>query len=110
MDAQAINEILESLKITLGVTEEAEIAILSEILNDAIAEIKKARNYPDDMSEAAIDADMQKYISNIKKLTKYDYSQIGAESESAHNENGTNRTFYDRAKCFDGVVPFCRQF
>lgn len=105
-----VTPILESLIITLGITEEADKAILAEILNDAVDEIKKARNYPSDMSEAEIEADLLRYTSNIKKLAKYDFSQIGAESESAHNENGTNRTFYDRAKCFDGVVPFCRQF
>ena len=110
MDSQAINEILESLKITLGVTKETDIAILSEILNDAIAEIKEARKYPSDMSASEIEADLQNYISNIKKLSKYDYSQIGGEFEKSHSENGVNRTFEDRRKCFDGVVPYCRQF
>ena len=110
MDSQTINEILESLKITLGVTEESDIAILTEILNDAIAEIKAARKYPSDMSAADIEADMLNYITNVKKLTKYDYSQVGAEFQETHNENGTNRTFGDRRKCFDGVVPFANCF
>lgn len=110
MDSETINEILESLKITLDVTEDKDIAILTEILNDAIAEIKAARKYPSDMSVADIEADMLNYISNVKKLTKYDYSKVGAESQESHNENGTNRTFFDRAKCFDGVVPYCRLF
>ena len=54
MDSQTINEILESLKKTLGVTEESDIAILTEILNDAIEEIKEARKYPSDMSASSI--------------------------------------------------------
>jgi len=110
MDSETINEILDSLKLTLGVTEEADTAILTEILNDAIAEIKDARHYPDDMSASDIDADLQNYISNIKKLSKYDYNQIGVEYQVSHNENGINRSYMDRRRCFDGVYPYCRQF
>lgn len=110
MDSTTFNEILESLETLLGVTEEGDIAILTEILNDAIAEIKEARHYPSEMSASDIEADMLKYITNIKKLSKYDFNQIGAELQSSHSENGVNRQYSDRRKCFDGVVPYCRQF
>lgn len=110
MGEETFNQILESLKITLGVTEVRDIAILTEILNDAITEIKEARHYPSEMSASDIESDMQKFISNIKKLSKYDYNQIGAELQSSHNENGVSRQYIDRRKCFDGVVPYCRQF
>jgi hypothetical protein len=110
MDAETINEILESLETTLGVTEESDIAILTEILNDAISEIKDARHYPEDMSASDIEEDMLRYISNIKKLTKYDYNQVGAELQTSHSENGVSRNYTDRRRCFNGVVPFCRQF
>jgi hypothetical protein len=110
MDTETINEILESLEKSLGVTEEADITILTEILNDAIAEIQEARHYPSDMSASDIEADLANYISNIKRLSKYDYSQIGGEFEKSHSENGVSRSFEDRRKCFDGVVPYCRQF
>lgn len=110
MDSTTFNEILESLETLLGVTKEGDIAILTEILNDAIAEIKEARHYPSEMSASDIEADMLKYITNIKKLSKYDYNQVGAELQTSHNENGVNRSYSDRRKCFDGVVPYCRQF
>lgn len=110
MDTETINDILESLKITLGVTEESDIAILTEILNDAISEIKEARKYPSDMTASEIEEDMQKYISQIKKLSKYDYNQVGVEYQTSHNENGVSRSYMDRRRCFDGVVPYCRQF
>lgn len=110
MDSTTINEILESLKTTLGVTEEKDIAILTEILNDAIDEIKEARHYPSDMPASAIEVDMQRYIPNIKRLSKYDYNQVGAEFQEQHSENGVSRSYSDRRKCFDGVVPYCRQF
>ena len=110
MDDTTFNEILESLETLLGVTEDGDIAILTEILNDAIAEIKEARKYPSDMDASEIEADLQNYISNIKKLSKYDYNQIGVEYQTSHSENGVNRQYMDRSKCFDGVIPFCRQF
>jgi hypothetical protein len=110
MDAETINEILESLKKSLGVTEEADITILEEILNDAISEIKEARKYPSDMDASEIEEDLLNYKSNIKKLTKYDYNQVGAELQTSHNENGVSRQYSDRRRCFDGVVPFCVMF
>lgn len=110
MGEETFNEILRSLKITLGVTKDDDVAILTEILNDAISEIKEARKYPSDMSASEIEEDMQKFISNVKKLTKYDYNQIGGELEESHNENGISRGYMDRRKCFDGVNPFCRLF
>lgn len=110
MDSETINEILESLKITLGVTEEADIAQLTEILKDAISEIKEARKYPKDMDASEIEEDMQKYISNVKKLTKYDYNQIGVEYQTSHSENGISRNYTDRRRCFDGILPYCKMF
>lgn len=110
MDTETLNSILESLEITLGVTEERDIAILTEILNDAVQEIIEARKYPSSMTESDIQADMANYISNVKKLAKYDYSRIGAEGEQSHSENGVSRSYTDRARCFDGVLPFANMF
>ena len=50
-----VNEILNSLKITLEVTEADEEAILTEILNDVISEVKLRRRYPVNMTEEQID-------------------------------------------------------
>ena len=50
------------------------------------------------------------YISNVKHLASYDYSRIGAEGEDSHSENGINRSYDDRAKCFYGVLPFAKMF
>ena len=110
MDETTLINIINSLKLRMGITEEHDVAILTEILNDAITEIMEARHYPSDMSASDIESDMQKFISNIKKLSKYDYNQIGAELQSSHNENGVSRQYIDRRKCFDGIVPYCRQF
>ena len=108
MDSTTLNSILQSLEITLGVTEASDIAILTEILNNAVYEIKKARRYPLNMSQADIDADMENYISNVKHLASYDYSRIGAEGEDSHTENGISRKYIERGKLWSGVVPFAK--
>lgn len=106
MEQETLNSILNSLKITLGVTEASDIIILEEILTNAIKEIKQARRYPLNMTESEIAADMVNYEANVKKLASYDYSMLGGEGESSHSENGVSRSYFDRAKCFYGVLPY----
>lgn len=110
MDVETFNTILNSLKILLGVTEESDVAILTEILNDVIAEVIEARKYPSDMTEAEIQEDMKKYIPNVKKIAKYDYNQVGVEGQDSHNENGISRSYINRADLFEGVMPYCNMF
>jgi len=105
-----VNEILNSLKITLEVTEADEEAILTEILNDVISEVKLRRRYPVNMTEEQIDADLQKYIWVIKKVAGGRYDKLGASSEDGHSENGVNRTFTEEAKLLDGIVAFATLF
>ena len=105
-----VNEILNSLKITLEVTEADEEAILTEILNDVISEVKLRRRYPVNMTEEQIDADLQKYIWVIKKVAGGRYDKLGASSEDGHSENGVNRIFTEEAKLLDGIVAFATLF
>lgn len=105
-----VNEILNSLKITLEVTEADEEAILTEILNDVISEVKLRRRYPANMTEEQIDADLQKYIWVIIKVAGGRYDKLGASSEDGHSENGVNRTFTEEAKLLDGIVAFATLF
>lgn len=106
MEQETLNSILNSLKITLGVTEASDIIILEEILNNAIKEIKQARRYPPNLTEYEIAADMANYEANVKKLASYDYSLLGGEGEASHSENGVSRHYVDRSKCFLGVLPY----
>lgn len=97
-------EILAELKIELGVTETADIDLLTSKISGAIREIKLARKYKSKTDEY-IATDMLNFYSNIKNLASYDYCLIGAEFQKAHNENGTNRTYANRSDCFTGVLP-----
>lgn len=106
MDAETVEKILNSLMITLSVTEEEDVTILTEILNDAIDEVIRARRYPSEMSAEEIASDMDNYIVNVKRLAKYDFNQVGVEYETQHNENGISRIYDDRRKCFEGIKPY----
>lgn len=106
MEQETLNSILNSLKITLGVTEASDIIILEEILTNAIKEIKQARRYPPNLTEYEIALDMANYEANVKKLASYDYSLLGGEGEKTHSENGVSRSYFDRSKCFYGVLPY----
>ena len=77
-------------------------------VDSAIREVKRARRYPADYSEAMIDEDLTGFYSNIKNIALYDYNQIGIEWQSASTENGESRTYADRNKLFYGVLPFAK--
>lgn len=92
-------------ELTDGETE-VDVAVLTLKLNNAIREVIRAINYPSYYSAQRISNDLVNYYGNIHDLTLYDYNQIGAEGESAHNENGTSRTWKSRKECFNGIVAF----
>jgi hypothetical protein len=79
-------------------------------IDDVISEVKTRRRYPAGTPEAIIDADLQNYVWLIKNVTSGDYDKLGASSEDGHSENGVNRTFTDRAKLLDGILPFATMF
>ena len=102
-----INQILNDLRTELNLTDSSDIKILSSKVRNAYRDVKRARGYQAYHSHTFIDNDMEQFYSNIHDLALYDYNQIGAEGETSHSENGTNRTWKDRKECFDGIVAFC---
>ena len=52
-----------------------------------------------------IEEDIENYYSNIRDIALYDYNIIGAEGESYHYEGGTNRTYIDRRRLYNGIIP-----
>lgn len=71
-------EILEDLRIELGLTRESDVAIL----------FSKIRNA-------------------YRELALYDFNQCGAEGQISHSENGVSRAWKDRKECLNGIVTFC---
>lgn len=102
-----VNEILEDLTTELGLTEESDLAVLSSKIRNAYREVKRARNYQSSHTQVFIDRDMENFYSNIRELALYDFNQVGAEGQTSHSENGTNRVWKDRRECLNGVVAFC---
>ena len=103
-----LNEILEDLGKELALSEgDPKIATLISKIKNAIREIRSKRNYPEHFTEEQIVKDLQKHYSNIRELALYDFNQFGAEGQTSHNENGTNRTWKNRNDCLMGVIAYC---
>lgn len=101
-------DILEELKIELGVKTERDIEILKSKLRSAKREVQSKRKYPEYYTSFAVDKDLLNYVSNIKDLAMFDYVTIEAEKQLTHNENGVNRSYIDREKCFSGIIPIAK--
>jgi len=103
-----LNEILEDLGKELALSEgDPKIATLTSKIKNAIREVRLKRNYPEHFTEEQIAKDLQKHYSNIRELALYDFNQFGAEGQTSHNENGTNRTWKSRNDCLMGVFAYC---
>lgn len=102
-------EIIEELKDELSedgdVLDEAAVKLLSSKVKAALREVKAKRRYPYTYTDAMIEADMEKYLDNVKTLALYDYTHVGWEGQTASNESGISRSWESRSSCFNGVVP-----
>lgn len=80
--------------------------MLRKKIRQAIKSVKRARNYSGaGYSIDQIEEDIENYYSNIRDIALYDYNIIGAEGESYHYEGGTNRTYIDRRRLYNGIIP-----
>ena len=100
---ELLKEILEDLTIELKNDSNLDSDILSVKVKGAIRDVMERRRYQTHHTE-----DMKNYYSNIKRLSLYDYNQVGAEGQISHSENGINRSWAEREKCLDGIVPFAK--
>ena len=90
-------ELLEDISTDIGLnnSDDAKMRILSSKIKNAIREVK---NF--------IVSDLNDLYSNIRALALYDWNKRGVEGQSSHSSNGTSRGYDDRAKCFNGIIPF----
>ena len=103
-----LDEILKDLETELGLKEESDAAVLASKIKNAAREVRLKRSYPEHFTEEQIVKDLEKHYSNIRELALYDFNQAGAEGQTSHNENGTNRTWKSRNDCLMGVFAYCR--
>lgn len=103
------NDILEDLTADLSETDENfKQSLIIPKIKGAIREVKRARNYPKHYTDSMIAEDLQNYYTNIRALALYDYNLIGGEFEESHSENSISRSWKDRDRLFNGIIPLSR--
>ena len=113
----SLNDLKEEILMDLVVQLEDEVGFKEEVvqskLNIAFREVLQARTmkfggrYPSSMSEEEQYDDLSQFTSHIFNLALFDYT-IGIEFQTSSTENSTTRTYRDRDRLFNGIVPLSR--
>ena len=107
---EILTELITQLEDEVGFKEE----IVQSKLNIAFREVLQARTmkfggrYPSSMSEEEQYNDLSQFTSHIFNLALFDYNTIGIEFQTSSTENSTTRTYRDRDRLFNGIVPLSR--
>lgn len=114
----SLNDLKEEILMDLVVQLEGEVGFKEEVvqskLNIAFREVLQARTmkfggrYPSSMSEEEQYNDLSQFTSHIFNLALFDYNTIGIEFQTSSTENSTTRTYGDRDRLFNGIVPLSR--
>jgi len=114
----SLNDLKEEILMDLVVQLEDEVGFKEEVvqskLNIAFREVLQARTmkfggrYPSSMSEEEQYDDLSQFTSHIFNLALFDYNTIGIEFQTSSTENSTTRTYRDRDRLFNGIVPLSR--
>ena len=114
----SLNYLKEEILMDLFVQLEDEVCFKEEVvqskLNIAFREVLQARTmkfggrYPSSMSEEEQYDDLSQFTSHIFNLALFDYNTIGIEFQTSSTENSTTRTYRDRDRLFNGIVPLSR--
>lgn len=100
-------EIITDLTTELMVTDADlfNLALLTSKVNNAVMEVRAARQYPKSYSNAMIENDLLKYYSAIRNIAFYDYNQSGAEGQTSYSGDGNNIHYVDRKTMFAQILP-----
>lgn len=98
-----MEEFIEEIK---AMTTEYGVEATSLNITLAIEKFRDLRNYPADWTEEKILADMQKNKSKIAMAVVELDSKDGMENQTAHSENGYNRTFFNGIMAYKEVIGF----
>lgn len=100
-------EIIADITAELGVLDTFSADVLAVKVKNAIRDVMARRNYAaTSFSPDKILADLNNYYTAIYNLAIYDYNQIGMNGQTAHNENGINRTWVNRDDILRGIHAF----
>jgi hypothetical protein len=102
-------EILDQMKVLLGITGTDEDVLLETLLSIASQKVLD-RLYPFDSDVTYVPA---RYLPKQVEIAIYLYNKRGAEGQVAHSENGIGRT-YESAdvpeSLMNGITPFVGGF
>ena len=100
---EILTELITQLEDEVGFKEE----IVQSKLNIAFREVLQARTmkfggrYPSSMSEEEQYNDLSQFTSHIFNLALFEF-------QTSSTENSTTRTYRDRNRLFNGIVPLSR--
>lgn len=108
-------EIIDAVQTYLSYTgESVNDEFLLLLVQSVIGAYKQQRQYPDGMTEAAIDADVNKYFTNKKAVIATQtipamLGKVGAEGHSALIDNQVSRYWGNKEFpiYLPDVVPYC---
>ena len=101
--------IVAGLTIELNSDPDFSVEILTEKVDNAVKEVMLARRYASaGYTDAQIEADIQRFYPNIRDLSLYDYNQSGVEGQSSSQENSVMRTYVNRNRMFNGIIPLAK--
>lgn len=103
-----VEEIYDELSEELSAADDLNERLLRAKVEAAAREVIHLRNYPETYTEYIIEEDLDKFHSIISRLALADYNQAGAEGETMHIENNTQRMWRERGKLLHGVTPIGR--
>lgn len=106
-----IEEIVEDIRAELEIAEGEKFNenLLRSKVKSAYREVKTARKYPAEYSEASVERDMENYYSQVRAIALFDYNQIGAEGQTQYSQDGVSIHYVDRSALFYGVLPIARR-
>lgn len=102
------NELIADLTAELQGQPTFSDSVIKQKVVNAIREVKNARRYPIYYSDEIITKDLNNYYMNIRNIALYDFAQIGAPFEESHSENSVSRSWMERAKLFNGIIPIVK--
>ena len=107
---QILSDLITQLHDEVGYNED----VVMSKLNIAFREVVQARTqkfggkYPSSMTDEQAADDLSQFYSHIFNLALFDYNTIGIEFQTSSTENSTTRTYRDRDRLFNGIVPLSR--
>lgn len=83
-------------------------AILSTKINIAIKKVTNARNYPSSYSAEKIQADLEKFYTQIRDIALYMYNNVGVDFDESYTSNKMSRTIISESELYRGIPKIAR--